>query len=103
MSNYVAPIDILFGHRNSIAAGNTFMAHRSGFTGGTLGAALIHAGFSAAVVRRLPLMFGLAAVAFVEPPTEASLQAAQGLILPKPELAAVLYTRDTAMCHDVAA
>ena len=96
----IAAMDILFGHRKSVAAGNRFMAHRSGFTGDTLGAALIHAGFSAAVVRRLPSTFGLAAVAFVAPPTDSLLQAARVLILPAPELVAVLYTRNTVSGHD---
>jgi SAM-dependent methyltransferase len=31
-SGPIAPLDILYGHRGVIAAGNTFMAHKSGFT-----------------------------------------------------------------------
>lgn len=45
----IAPLDMLFGHGAAIAAGNHFMAHRTGFTARTLEAALRRAGF--AIVR----------------------------------------------------
>lgn len=44
----VGPIkvmDVLFGHQNSIQDGNGFMAHKTAFTGRTLGQALLAAGF----------------------------------------------------------
>lgn len=41
----ISPLDMIYGHRRSIAAGNHFMAHRTGFTAGTLAAALERAGF----------------------------------------------------------
>ena len=41
----ITPLDILYGHGASIAAGNGFMAHRTGFTARTLTAALAAAGF----------------------------------------------------------
>ena len=41
----IAPIDILYGHRASLAAGNHYMAHRGGFTLSTLTDALGKAGF----------------------------------------------------------
>ncbi len=44
--------DIIYGHRASIASGNRFMAHRTGFTAKTLGNALVHAGFGQARVSR---------------------------------------------------
>lgn len=46
----ITAMDILFGHQASIARGNTFMAHRTGFTGNTLGQALLNAGFNEARV-----------------------------------------------------
>ena len=49
----IAPLDILYGHRLSVSSGNLFMAHRTGFTSSTLGAALIRAGFSATLVQSL--------------------------------------------------
>lgn len=60
----IAAIDILYGHRASIAAGNAFMAHRGGFTAATLTAALSAAGFRTAVVLRRPACFDLWAVAW---------------------------------------
>jgi hypothetical protein len=42
----IAPIDMLFGHRASMARGNLFMAHHGGFTRKTLHAALRAAGFN---------------------------------------------------------
>ncbi len=48
----IAPLDIIYGHRASIASGNRFMAHRTGFTAKTLRNALVHAGFGQARVSR---------------------------------------------------
>ncbi|WP_338849751.1 methyltransferase domain-containing protein [Massilia sp. W12] len=41
----IRPIDMLFGHQDSLAAGKVYMAHRCGFTADTLGQALAEAGF----------------------------------------------------------
>jgi len=41
----IRPLDMMFGHQSSIAAGNQYMAHRTGFTADTLGSALLEAGF----------------------------------------------------------
>ncbi len=49
---YVSPagpicaIDIMFGHRDSIARGNHFMAHKTAFTAASLGQKLTEAGFA---------------------------------------------------------
>lgn len=48
----IAPLDILYGFRPSIAAGNHFMGHRTGFTAGTLERLLLAAGFASAQVVR---------------------------------------------------
>jgi SAM-dependent methyltransferase len=88
----IAPLDILYGHRASLAGGNAFMAHRTGFTGETVGSALIRAGFAAALVQRDPAVFGLTALAFRSQPNEQRIKAAQSGILPAPDLRAVLYT-----------
>lgn len=49
----ISPIDILYGHRASIAQGQHYMAHRGGFTLRSLTAALEEAGFaSSAGLRR---------------------------------------------------
>jgi hypothetical protein len=87
----ISPLDILYGHRASLESGNTFMAHRTGFTGHTLGSALIKAGFSAALVQRNTSAYSLTVVAFRNKPDEEQVAQAQALILPDPELPAVLY------------
>jgi SAM-dependent methyltransferase len=62
----IAPLDMLFGHGVAIAAGNHFMAHRTGFTARTLEAALRRAGFGIVRVVRDD-SFALWATAFVAP------------------------------------
>lgn len=42
----IAPIDVLYGHRPQMAAGNLYMAHHCGFTLSTLMAVLRTAGFA---------------------------------------------------------
>jgi len=42
----IAPLDMLFGLRSALAAGNGFMAHRTGYTAKTLEAAFARAGFT---------------------------------------------------------
>jgi len=44
-SGPVTPLDMIFGHTASLARGNRFMAHRTGFTARTLHQALVEAGF----------------------------------------------------------
>lgn len=41
----ITPMDMLWGWRPAIAAGNTFMSHKTGFTLRVLAAALVNAGF----------------------------------------------------------
>lgn len=48
----VAPLDILYGFRPLLAKGNSFMAHRTGFTAQTLGQALVEAGFVNIKIKR---------------------------------------------------
>jgi predicted SAM-dependent methyltransferase len=44
-SGPITPLDMLFGHVDSIGQGAAYMAHRSGFTSTTLGHLLVAAGF----------------------------------------------------------
>jgi len=44
-SGPVTPLDMIFGHTASLARGNRYMAHRTGFTARTLHQALVEAGF----------------------------------------------------------
>ena len=48
----ITPLDMLYGHRASVAKGETPMAHKTGFTATTLKAALQRAGFEKVVVDR---------------------------------------------------
>jgi predicted SAM-dependent methyltransferase len=61
----ITPLDMIFGHRASIARGNGFMAHRTAFTAARLGRLLVEAGFAAALTRRAP-SFDLWALAVVD-------------------------------------
>lgn len=60
----IAPIDILYGHRPQLAAGNAHMAHKSGFTQKVLVGSLQAAGFQkTASLRRENPFFDLWVVA----------------------------------------
>jgi len=48
----IAPLDILYGFRASMARGNLFMAHRCGFTQKVLHGTLLAAGFKSVVTMR---------------------------------------------------
>jgi ubiquinone/menaquinone biosynthesis C-methylase UbiE len=61
----IAPMDMLYGHRTALSAGNLFMAHRCGFTLNVLLATLEQAGFAKVVGFRRPQLFDLWALASV--------------------------------------
>jgi ubiquinone/menaquinone biosynthesis C-methylase UbiE len=44
-SGPITPLDMIYGHTASLARGNPYMAHRTGFTARTLLKVLIEAGF----------------------------------------------------------
>ena len=50
-SGPITPLDMIFGHSASLARGNSFMAHRTGFTARTLQRALVEAGFTEVSLR----------------------------------------------------
>jgi SAM-dependent methyltransferase len=60
----IAAIDILYGHRASMQAGNHFMAHKCGFTYSALGGAFMGAGFKEIIGGQRPANFDLWLVAF---------------------------------------
>jgi len=51
-SGPIAALDMIFGHTLSLARGNPFMAHRTGFTARTLHKLLAEAGFADIAVRQ---------------------------------------------------
>ena len=57
----ITPLDILYGHRASMKAGNLYMAHRCGFTKKVLASTLSVAGFDVGVKAR-PANYDLWAV-----------------------------------------
>ncbi len=63
----IAPIDILYGHRPAIAMGNTYMAHRCGFTEKVLVSSLQAAGFVTVISITRPESFDIWAVASKSP------------------------------------
>jgi len=48
----ITPLDMVFGHSNSIARGQSFMAHKTGFTCASLGRRFVDAGFPTTLVKR---------------------------------------------------
>jgi len=77
----IAPLDILYGHRASMAMGNLYMAHRCGFTEKVLAGTLQAAGFQQVASLTRPQAFDLWAFATKEPwPCDALQAAASQLI-----------------------
>ena len=67
----ISPLDILYGHRASMAQGNLYMAHRCGFTERVLTGTLKTAGFaSVASIKRGAPFFDLWALASKTPLSE---------------------------------
>jgi SAM-dependent methyltransferase len=48
----ITPLDMIYGHTPSLARGNEYMAHRTGFTARTLRQLLFEAGFVGVVLQR---------------------------------------------------
>ncbi len=59
----ITPLDILYGHRLSIKAGNEYMCHKTGFTKKTLTAYFMNAGFGTVATLSRSLNFDLWALA----------------------------------------
>jgi len=75
----IAPLDILYGHRPQLAAGNLYMAHRSGFTRKVLQATLQHQGFTTvATLSRARPFFDLWAIASKSARTETEIRLLAG-------------------------
>lgn len=70
----IAPLDILYGHRASMASGKPYMAHNCGFTGQSLANSLRSAGFSGVGVNAHQKSFALYAVATKQHMTDAALK-----------------------------
>lgn len=53
-SGPITPLDMIFGHTASLAAGRVYMAHKCGFTAKSLHRLLVEAGFTDIDLRRSP-------------------------------------------------
>jgi SAM-dependent methyltransferase len=69
----ITPLDIVYGHRGSVARGNHFMAHRTGFTAKTLAAALKFVGFRHVEVA-IGTSFDLWAIAYKNVPAPGAIR-----------------------------
>lgn len=78
----IAPLDILYGHRASMQAGNLYMAHRCGFTGKVLMGTLQASGFAQVTCLARPAVFDLWALATCQSWAEDDLRAAAGQLFP---------------------
>jgi ubiquinone/menaquinone biosynthesis C-methylase UbiE len=61
----ISALDVIYGYRPSVARGNHYMAHRTGFTSETLAQSFLEVGFQTVLVKR-GTCFDLWAKAFVE-------------------------------------
>lgn len=75
----IAPIDILYGHRASMARGNLYMAHKTGFTEKVLRNELQMAGFAITASVAFPSAFELWALASKNLRSEDELRAMAGI------------------------
>lgn len=80
----IAPLDILYGFRASMAQGNLFMAHKTGFTAKTLAQSIVNAGFAVVTVQRDTRAFNLWAIAFCSQPSPEDMSLAQQMMFPLP-------------------
>lgn len=60
----ISPLDILYGHRESLAMGNAYMAHKTGFTYAVLTDFFCQAGFQVRIGGQRPEAFDLWLIAF---------------------------------------
>lgn len=79
----IAPLDVLYGLRSPIAAGNLHMAHRTGFTLKTLTAAVGAAGFPAIAGKCREAVFDLWLVASKSPLSAAAVSSLASVHLPQ--------------------
>ena len=77
----IRPLDVIYGYGPALAAGNRFMAHRSGYTPNLLGRLLQEAGFEPVAIWRRAQAYELQVKAF-RPPAPADALEELGLHFP---------------------
>lgn len=80
----ISPLDMIYGHRPSLAAGRRFMAHRCGFNQAALVATLEAVGFAQVVALSRPERFDLWALASLETWPAMAFNEAALTLLPRP-------------------
>ena len=63
-ANLPFPLDILYGHRNSLASGHTYMAHKNGFTSESLSKQITDASFKSFCIGEMKTAFALWLIAY---------------------------------------
>ena len=71
----IAPLDILYGHRPAMAAGNLYMSHHCGFTEKVMRGSLAASGFLTVTTMARPESFDLWALASKSPRSEEAMRA----------------------------
>lgn len=74
-SGPITPLDILYGHGDSLARGFHYMAHKTGFSGKTLSEQAQQAGFPAIGVRSRPRLLDIWLLALKSPATDEDVRA----------------------------
>lgn len=78
----ISAIDILYGHRGFMQGGNLYMAHKGGFTYGSLQQSLFDAGFTKVLGCQRPQAFDLWVVACKNDISDEALQALAAPFMP---------------------
>ena len=68
----ISAIDILYGLRSSLQAGNHYMAHKVGFTAEVLKETLLHFGFGTAIIATVPQRYVLWGIATKKKETDSN-------------------------------
>ena len=85
-SGPISPVDVLFGNRREISAGNEYMAKKGGFTYSELDRVFFEAGFKTRVGGRREDMYELFLVAFKQEKSNEQIQKTAIPFIPNPQL-----------------
>ena len=85
-SGPISPIDVLFGNRREISAGNEYMAKKGGFTYSELDRVFFEAGFKTRVGGRREEMYELFLVAFKQEKSNEQIQKIAVPFIPSPQM-----------------
>jgi hypothetical protein len=84
----ISPIDSLYGWRDPISEGNTYMAHKCGFTYSLLDKVFFQAGFKTRIGGNRPDAWDLFIVAFKQEKSDEELKKIALPFIPKPQFSA---------------